>query len=177
MRKLLLILLMLLLPTICLSCVFSKENEQKNWQTYADKVFNFTIQYPVNWRIEFWKHGKDVKSLPSQNFGRLADYPNESVIYFNVYEVEEGDSLEHFISVSKPDRLFFKETKKLGKATAIRTGVHWYLEDGESYELRQSMIIDGYFLDLTAGLPQESIEKKDDKYKLILEIMDTFKKL
>lgn len=175
MKKLVLFLLILLL--LCVYCAFYKDNERKDWLTYTDKVFNFTIQYPENWEIEFWKYGKDVKSLPSQNFGRLADYPNDLIIYFNVYEVEKGESLERFVNVSKPNKLLFKETKKFGKANGIRTGVHWCLEDGESYELRQSMMVDKYFLDLTASIHQESMKKKDDKYKLLLGIMDTYKKL
>jgi len=94
-------------------------------------------------------------------------------------EFENEKSLNDFIKNSKNnyDHIYFKHTKRLGKVNATRLGVHLYLRDGELYELRQSMKSGEYFIDLSAGLPKDSIEKKDEKYKLIIEIMDTFNKL
>lgn len=176
MRKLLLILLMLLLPIICLSCVFSKDNEHKDWNTYTDERFKFSIQYPKNWVAEFWKG----KTEPDPYFGRLADYSNGLIIEFAFYKLDNGENLDTFVkhTVNKHDKFYFKETKMINNVPVIRYGVHLYLEDGESYVLRQFINVEKEnVLDLMSDLPQKSMEKKDDKYKLILEIMDTFKKL
>ena len=53
-----------------------------------------------------------------------------------------------------------------------------FLRDGESFVLRQ-FVKNGEdnIIDLMVDLPKDSIEKEDEKYKLIIEIMDTFKKL
>lgn len=176
MKNTFLVLILLFLPVIGLSC---GEKEHKDWDTYKDEVFNFSMQYPKNWEVQFWKYGKDVESLRSQKFGHLADHPNELLINFNVYKADKGKSLNDFVknSVDKHDQIYFRYTKKLGKVNAIRFGAHLYLREGEIYELRQSMKIGEYFIDLSADLSKDSMEKKDDKYKLIIEIMDTFKKL
>ena len=70
MKRILLVLIILFVSILGLSC---KEKEHKDWVTYTDEVLDFTIQYPTHWEKEFWKYGKDVESLHSQNFGRLAD--------------------------------------------------------------------------------------------------------
>lgn len=177
MRKVLLILVIFVLPIICMSCVFSNVKEHKDWETYQDKIFNFSIQYSKNWEIGFWKTAKDIKSLPSQNFGWLEYIGNDLKINFDVYPADKGENLEHFTRKSANEDIYFKENKVLNKISIIRIGAHFHLEDGEYYELNQVIKIKDYLLSINAELTKESIEKKDDKYKKVIEIMDTFKVL
>lgn len=173
MKKIFLVFILFLVLVFGLSC---GKKGHEDWNVYKDERYSFSIQYPKNWVVEFWKN----KTEPDPYFGRLADYSKGMIVEFASYKLEKGESLDDFVNhtVDRHDKFFFKESKKLDNLLAIRYGAHLFLGDGESYVLRQFIKIgESNVIDLMVGLPRSSIEKKDDKYKLITEIMDTFKKL
>jgi hypothetical protein len=173
MRKISFVTLLLFVILFGVSC---KEKEREDWNTYRDEKLNFSIQYPKDWVAEFWKY----KSEPGPYFGRLADYSKGMIIEFASYKLDQDESLDDFVkhTVDKHDKFFFKKSKKLDTLSVIRYGAHLFLRDGESFVLRQFVKIEGdNIIDLMVDLPKDSIEKKDEKYKLIIEIMDTFKKI
>ncbi|MGE5606939.1 MAG: hypothetical protein ACM3YE_14780, partial [Bacteroidota bacterium] len=134
---------------------------------------NFSIKYPPNWEVKFW----DDKEQPNPYFGFLTDYLNQLEINFSLWKLDKGEDFYKFAYPDYPSKVTFYKKKRVNGFPAFRYGVHWYLEDGESYDLRQFVKIDKEnVIDLMAPLPEKSFQEKDDKYKLVIEIMDTFVK-
>lgn len=172
-----------ILITIIFSGISYGYSEHKDWGKYDDNKLNFSIEYPKDWNCnffydEFTLQAGGLLGILTKNFGK-SDYDNITIDFM----IMKHDSTKEFNqviqdSLSNDSKVYFQVDKVNNDIYNKRIGF-CYLNEPTNMVIRQFFNIDKETtLMLEATLWEDSFRNRneDEKFKSVMEIMDTLKR-